>query len=281
MDENLIIVNRGKLEKSKNLISKQGVKKLHILSDFDKTLTKAFVWGKSVPSLISLLRDGDYLGQEYAEKAHQLYDKYHPIEINPNIPLFDKKKAMEEWWNTHFDLLIKSGLNKKHLRKMVETGGVEFREGFTQFSNFLKENKIPLVIMSSSGLGGDTIRMYLEKYNLISDNVYIISNCYQWDESENAVSIEKPIIHNLNKEETMVKNFPFFKNIKNRKNVILLGDSLQDIAMIEDFDYENLIKIGFLNEEIEENLEEYKKVYDVLILNDGSMSYLNELVKSF
>jgi ATP-dependent Clp protease adapter protein ClpS len=49
--------------------------------------------------------------------------------------------------------------------------------------------------------------------------------------------------------------------------------------MIKGFDFENLIKIGFLNEKVKENLEEYKKVYDVLITNDSSMEFVNELLK--
>ena len=77
----------------------------------------------------------------------------------------------------------------------------------------------------------------------------------------------------------VLKDFPFFKVIKNRKNVLLLGDSLDDTKMITGFDYNALIKIGFLNENIEENLEHYKKVYDVVILNDGDMNFINDLLK--
>jgi 5'-nucleotidase len=77
----------------------------------------------------------------------------------------------------------------------------------------------------------------------------------------------------------MLKKFPFYKKIKGRKNVILLGDNLEDAGMIKGFDFENLIKIGFLNEKVKENLKEYKKVYDVLITNDSSMEFVNELLK--
>jgi hypothetical protein len=58
-----------------------------------------------------------------------------------------------------------------------------------------------------------------------------------------------------------------------------MGDNLEDVEMIKGFDFENLIKIGFLNEKIKENLKEYKKVYDVLITNDSSMKFVNELLK--
>jgi hypothetical protein len=54
MMENIVIPQPEKLENLKKSISKDGAKKLHILSDFDRTLTTAFVDGKSIPSLISI-----------------------------------------------------------------------------------------------------------------------------------------------------------------------------------------------------------------------------------
>ncbi len=91
--ENIIISNSEYLDKIKKTMAKAGPIKLHVLVDFDKTITTAFVDGKFVPSLISILRDGNYLTPNYAKKANALYTKYHPIEIDPNIPLEEKKKA--------------------------------------------------------------------------------------------------------------------------------------------------------------------------------------------
>jgi 5'-nucleotidase len=279
MLENIVISNPGKLEESKKLISEAGVNKLHIVTDFDRTLTTAFVDGKSIPSLISVLRDGNYLTPDYAPKANRLYAKYHPIEIDPKIPFEEKKKAMYEWWATHFDLLIKSGLNKRDLKRVVESQKVKLRDGFGDFIVFLKTHNIPLVIISSSGLGGDTISMYLEKEGKLYNNVHIISNSYEWDENDNAIAIRQPIIHMLNKDKTVIQNLPVFNVIKNRKNILLLGDSLDDIGMIKGFDYNNLIKIGFLNENIEENLEHYKYNFDIIILNGYTMDYINVLLR--
>jgi len=279
MEENIVISNPEELEKSKKSISEDGAEKLHVLADFDRTLTTAFVDGKSVPSLISILRDGNYLTPDYSQKANELYAKYHLIEIDSKIPPEQKKKAMHEWWTTHFDLLIQSGLNKKDLERVVETGKVKLREGFADFIDFLKTCDIPLVIMSSSGLGGDAISMYLEREGKLYDNIYIISNSYEWDKNGNAIAIKQPIIHLMNKDETAVQDFPVFDVIKNRKNVLLLGDNLEDVGMVKGFDCNNLIKIGFLNENFEENLEQYKRNFDVVILNDSSLNYVNELLK--
>lgn len=279
MLKNVIIPNPEKLENTERAILKAGAGKIYVLADFDRTLTKAFVDGKSTPSLASVLRDENYLAPGYSQKAKELFAKYHSIEIDPVMSMEEKKKAMRKWWTAHFDLLIKSGLNKKDLESVVESGKIKLREGVLEMLDFLKEHKIPLVILSASGLGGDIIAMFLKKKGRLYDNIYIISNSYKWDNAGRAVGIKKPIIHCMNKDETMIQDFPVFRVIKERKNVLLLGDSLGDVGMVTGFDYDNLIKVGFLNNGEEKALEEYKRNYDVLILNDGSMDYVNKFLK--
>ena len=277
--ENIIISDPERLKRLKLAISKGGAEKLHILADFDRTLTTAFVDGKGVHSLVSILYNENYLSPDYRKKAQALHQKYYPIEIDPKISKEKKKKAMIEWWTKHFALLIKSGLNKNDLKDIIDSDRVRLRQGCAELIDFLKRRNIPLVIMSASGVGIDPIAMFLEKEEKMYDNIHIISNYYEWDENGNAVGVKEPIIHSLNKDETAIQNFPAFEEVKSRKNVILLGDILEDIGMVEGFDYDNLIKIGFLNEKIEESLEGYKRKYDVVILNDSSMDYVNQLLK--
>lgn len=279
MIRNIIIPNPEKLEKIKQTMAKDGVENLYILADFDKTLTKAFVDGKSIVSLISILRDGNYLTPDYAAKAHALYNKYHAIEIDPNVPFEEKERKMHEWWSVHYDLLIKSGLNKQDIKKAIDSGKVKLREGFGEFAEILHSKNIPLVILSAGGMGAEAIRMYLEKEKKFYDNIYIVSNAFEWGKVGNAIRVKQPIIHTLNKSGIAVRNFPFYQKIKNRKNILLLGDSLEDADMVAGFDFENLIKIGFLNENIEENLEKYKEKFDVVVLNDSAMDYANEILK--
>jgi len=276
--ENIIISNPKELEKTIKRISKAGKEKLHVVSDFDRTLTKAFADGERVTSVINFLMYENYLTEEYSREAKKLLDKYHPIETNPAIPLNEKKKAMLEWWEKHFKLLIKSKLNKKHLEKVLSSDKIQLRKGAEKFLEKLKICRIPLVIISSNGLGGDVIEIMLSKTGKMYDNIHLVSNKYNWDKNGYAVSIQKPIIHSMNKDETEIKKFPFYDAIKNRKNIILFGDSIEDMGMVNGFDYDNLIKIGFMNFE-ENKLDDYKKVYDVIILNDGSFDYVNELLE--
>ncbi|MBU1160659.1 MAG: hypothetical protein V1768_03095 [Patescibacteria group bacterium] len=274
----IIISNQKELDKKKRAICADGIEKLHFLSDFDRTLTQAFIDNERIPSAISILRNGNYLTPDYAEKAHALFNYYYPIEINVNISLEEKRKAMRKWWAEHFELIIKSGLNKKDLEKISKSKKIKLRKGAKKLINSLNSHNIPLIIMSSCGIGNEFISMYLKEHGILHNNIHIISNAYEWDENGKAIAVKQPIIHGGNKNEVVIKNFAVFELIKNRKNVLLLGDSLGDTEMINGFDYDNLIKIGFLNENVKENLEEYKKNYDVVILNDGSMEYVNDLL---
>lgn len=257
---------------------RDGLEKIHVLSDFDKTLTYAFVDGESIPSIISLLRDGNHLSKEYAQKAHALYNKYQPIEADPNISFAGKKKAMKEWWETHFDLLIESKLRYSDIEDIVKSEKLRLRAGVLEFLDFLNDKSIPLIILSSSGCG-EAIKLILKKYGRDYPNILYIVNQFIWNDSGRAVGIQRPIIHSLNKDETVLKDFPeIFEKVKDRKNVLLLGDSLGDVDMVSGFNYDSLLKIGFFNYKDSQQKDQFMEKYDVVIENDGDFSLINQFL---
>lgn len=276
--QNIIITNQEKLEQTKAEMKKSGFENLYFLAGFDRTLTKTIINGQKIRSLMSILRESDILPKEYNQKAQEFFKYYHPLESDSSITREEKKKLMEEWWDKMFNLMIDFGFSKNHLQKIIDTGLVQFREGALELFSILNKNNIPLVVMSASGVG-DAVKLVFEKAGQIFDNVHIISNAFEWNEQGLAIKPKLPVIHSLNKDEISVKNFPeIYQEVKNRKNIIMLGDNPEDIAMAEGFEYENLIKIGFLNENIEENLETYKEAFDVVILNDGNFEFINKLL---
>jgi len=274
-----IIPNPKNLEKLKSQIKTKGYQSLHILSDFDRTLTYGEINGVKTPSIISLLRDGNHLTEDYAKKAHALFDKYHSIEIDPSIPLQEKKKAMQEWWETHNKLLIESGLSKSDLEDIVKNGHVKFREGVPEFLDFLHQHNIPLIIFSASGCG-DAIQMFFKNIGKDYSNIYYVTNHFNWDENGRAISPKGLIIHCMNKNETTLREIPeVYSAIQNRKNVLLLGDSTGDLGMIEGFEYETLLKVGFLNFDYDKLREEYKRNFDIVLEGDGNFNQVNDLVR--
>ena len=275
--ENITFSNLKEIEKVKTKISKDGLKKFHVISDFDRTLTREFVNNKRIPSIISILREERHLTRDYPEKAKALFDKYHPIERDPKKSVEEKKKVMHKRRTEHFELLIKSGLNRNDIKKVVESDKIQLREGALEFFDILNEHKIPLIIFSSSGIG-DAILPLIRKYGKLYKNIHVISNFFEWDKNGKAIKIKQPIIHSMNKDEHSIKNHSVFNLIKDKKNVLLLGDHLGDLGMVNGFNCKNLIKIGFFNDEVKDNIKIYEKNFDVVISNDSSMEYVNQLL---
>ena len=275
----IIILNPENLEKIKFQIKQGSYQNLHILSDFDGTLTYGKINGVKTPSIISLLRDGNHLTKDYAKKAQAFFNKYHPIEIDPTVSLKEKKKIMQEWWETHNKLLIESGLVKSDLEDIVKNGHMRFRKGVQKFLDFLYQHNIPLVILSASGCG-EAIQMFFQKVGKDYPNIFYLTNKFNWDKNGKAISVKMPIIHSVNKDETLLKEIPeIYSVIKNRKNVILLGNNINDLGMIEGFKYKNLLKIGFLNFSNNELRDEYKKNFDVVLEGDTDFNYVNDLIQ--
>ena len=275
----VVIVNEQDLKSKIKAFKDGGKNKLHVLSDFDGTLTKVYVNGKKVPSIISILRDEDYLVEGYADKAKVLFAKYHPMEISHDLTLNEKRNAMGNWWTEHNELLIDSKLNLNDVKKAIKSDNLQFREGSLDFMKSLNEYGIPLVILSSAGLGQESISLLLERDNAKYDNVNIVSNQFEWNGEGYAVDYKKPVITVFAKKEVTLQGLSIFYELEKRKNVVLLGNSLGDSEMIDGFEYDHLISIGFLDSDEEKDMEAFKKVYDVVITNDGDFTYINSLLK--
>lgn len=277
---NVIISHPEEVEKIKAQIKGAGFQNLHILSDFDRTLTYGAVDGVKTLSIISMLRDGDHLTEDYAQKAHALFDKYHPAEVDPHLSLQEKKKAMQEWWEDHNKLLVESGLSYSDLEDIVQNGHVKFRDGVPEFLDLLHTYNIPLVIFSASGCG-DAVRMFFKKIDKDYPNIFYVTNQFNWDVQGRALSTKGPLIHTFNKDETILEETPeIYKAVHERKNIILLGDSIGDVGMVEGFAYDALLKIGFLNSDAALLQKEYEKHFDIILEGDGDFSYVNTLVQS-
>ena len=168
--------------------------------------------------------------------------------------------------------MIKSGINKEVFIDIAKKKLVLPRKGLREFINLLKKNEIPLLIFSA-GLG-DIIREFLIKKKCFNKKIKIIANFFKFEENGKVNGYESDVVHIFNKKEVEhQENFP------NRNNIILLGDNLGDLGMVEGIDYEEIIKIGFLNEKIEEQKEEYLKNFDLIILNDGTLKEVNKILK--
>jgi 5'-nucleotidase len=277
--DKIIIPNPEKLQEKIERFRADGAGDIHVRSNFDGSLTLTYLDGKKLPSIISRLRQGGgYISEDYAVKSQELADYYRPIEYDNSITLEEKRAKMLEWWTRHYELLKEMGMSRQVLDKLTENERGNFRQGVDTFLATLRDHKIPMVIFSSSGIG-NTISMFLKKEGFLHDNISILSNELLFDEDGKMTGVKEPIIHSYNKNEISIMKVSNYDDIKNRKDVIIIGDTLGDISMTEGFKYDEIIRIGFLSEDVEKHLEDYKKAYDIVILDDSNMDYVNELMQ--
>jgi len=271
------IKDKVALQQKIDQLKKAGASGLHVITDFDKTITKAFPEGKAFRSVIAILRDEKYLTPDYAARAEKLYETYRPYEIDPQLSEEEKAVKMLEWWSTHEELLIECGINKEVIADVISKKLIISREGAHTFFDTLAKYKIPLLIFSA-GLG-DFIEAHLQAEGERTENIHVISNFFTFDEQGKAIGYQKRIIHSFNKNEVELRNTPYYQNVKERKHVLLLGDSLGDLHMTKGLEHECILRIGFLNKDEEHYLEKYIDLFDIVILNDGTLEPVNDVLQ--
>ncbi|MEK6958592.1 MAG: haloacid dehalogenase-like hydrolase, partial [archaeon] len=270
--ERIVISNPKKFEEKKSALIRGGAKSLHIIADFDRTLTKEFNGKNRINTVIAQLREGNYLAPGYAAKSYALHGKYYPIEKDSKLPYEEKKEKMQEWWGTHIKMIAESGMNRKVMLDIIKKKKITLRNGALKFFDELNSKKVPTLILSAAL--GDFIEEILKSEGRLYKNIHVISNFFEFDRKGNVKGYKGKIVHALNKSEAEIEKTPYMKKVLKRKNIILLGDSTDDLDMIKGIDYENALKIGFLNGEVEKNLKDYKKAFDVIICNDASMDFV-------
>ena len=135
------------------LLLQGGLSSLHVISDFDMTLTKYWVDGKRSISSHGILERYSKMPPDFKSKTAQLYAHYYPIEIDHSLPFSEKRLAMEEWWSQAHELIIQLGLTRSDLSLMIKENSVTFRPGFDAFVNQCDSLKVPLLIFSA-GIAG-------------------------------------------------------------------------------------------------------------------------------
>jgi hypothetical protein len=58
-----------------------------------------------------------------------------------------------------------------------------------------------------------------------------------------------------------------------------MGDSIGDLKMVGQIPYSEIIKIGFLGENIDSQLDEFKKNFDVVLIGDCSLEFVTNLLE--
>jgi len=275
---NVEIKDFEKVENKLLKIIKDGKDKVHLISDFDMTITKYWLNGKRSPSSHDILTRSSKVSENYRKRCDELKAKYYPIEISPELTNEEKLPYMIEWWENADQAILDEKIHKDTISDMVRETPVLYRPGIKDVLHSCKEKKIPFLVFSAGVQ--NVIQETLIQSNLFSDNMNVVSNKMAFNEETGICDrFVGPLFHVFNKDKFGLEGTPYEKLLENRSNVIICGDSLGDIKMADGVKHETCLSIGFLNLNKEKMLDKYKDTFDIVITDDGSFDLVNELLR--
>lgn len=273
----VLMKDRQRVEKILQSMVKAGSNTVQVISDFDMTLTRFAYNGKRCPTCHNILDNSKLISDECREKLTELLNKYYPIEIDSSRSIEEKLPLMVEWWTRAHELLVQQKIRKDLLEVVVQESDAMLREGYQLFFDHLHEHSIPLLIFSA-GIG-DILEEVIRQAGVFHPNVKVFSNYMDFDESGVLKAFKGELIHIYNKREGALLNTGHFQELRTRPNVLLLGDSLGDLTMADGVqDMENILKIGFLNDKVEERKPSYLDSYDIVLVKDETLEVPNAIL---
>jgi len=251
-----------------------GLMNLMAIVDFDFTLSRFTLNGEKCWTTHSVLEDAMKGHDVYYQKSLELKAKYTPIEYCPIMSIEEKIPYMIEWWDGSHELTVKSQFRESELEKYCAGANVHLRDGANELVRLLDENSVPVLVFSA-GVQDIIERFLRREMSSIPSSVHVISNKMEFSEEGICTGFRRPLIHTFNKNSSVIsKGEPFFDKITHRtsNNVLLLGDSLGDTHMDIGLEKEGVVlRIGFLNFNVEQLLNKYLEAYDLVIIDGESM----------
>ncbi|MFA7310153.1 MAG: haloacid dehalogenase-like hydrolase [Candidatus Paceibacterota bacterium] len=260
----------GKVERLREL----GMGSLHIVADFDRTLTSSTRADGGVNTSLSTL--WLFMPEEYGRRAKELFDTYRPIEVDLHMDAATKTKHMETWVRAWQQNCIELGFSRDVVKKIAQSGLLLPRPGMDTFMRLARKHEVPVLIFSA-GLG-DLIAEYLKFHGVHSNNVHIISNFAKFGESGRCVGWDKDIVTSMTKNESHAHHEAWAGKVLKRPNVLLLGDHEGDVHMVDGEKHGVVLSVGYLNGE-QGHLDRHKEIFDAVVTGDVGLDFPTSILK--
>ncbi|XP_007535544.1 7-methylguanosine phosphate-specific 5'-nucleotidase [Erinaceus europaeus] len=278
MKATVLMRRPGRVQEIVGALRRGGADRLQVISDFDMTLSRFAYNGKRCPSSHNILDNSKIISEECRKELQALLHHYYPIEIDPQRSIKEKLPHMVEWWTKAHNLLCQQKIQKFQIAQMVRESSVMLREGYKAFFNTLYQNNIPLFIFSAGV--GDVLEEIIRQMKVFHSNIHIVSNYMDFDEDGILQGFKGQLIHTYNKNSSVCENSGYFQQLQGKTNILLLGDSMGDLTMADGVpNVENILRVGFLNDKVEERRERYMDSYDIVLEKDETLDVVNGLLQ--
>uniref|UniRef100_A0A4W6CM26 5'-nucleotidase n=1 Tax=Lates calcarifer TaxID=8187 RepID=A0A4W6CM26_LATCA len=272
----VLMRERSRVEETIHAMQRAGAGSLQVISDFDMTLTRFAHNGKRVPTTHNILDNRLLINEDCTRKVN-LLNTYYPIEIDASRSAEEKLPLMVEWWTKVHELLIEQKIRRDMLAHAVKESSAMLRDGYKVFFECLAEHQVPLLIFSAGV--GDVLEEVIRQNHVFHPNIHIISNYMDFDQTGVLQAFKGQLIHTFNKREGALSHAAGLRELQGRPNVVLMGDSLGDLTMADGVsEPQNVLTIGFLNDQVEERKESYINSFDVVLVKDETLDVPNCLL---
>eukprot|EP00929_Paragymnodinium_shiwhaense_P061740 TRINITY_DN30862_c0_g2_i1.p2 TRINITY_DN30862_c0_g2~~TRINITY_DN30862_c0_g2_i1.p2 ORF type:complete len:298 (+),score=57.54 TRINITY_DN30862_c0_g2_i1:198-1091(+) len=247
--------------------------KLVVIADFDRTITRCFLPdGGRGSSAHGVLSAAKVFSDKFNTREKQLFDKYYPIEIDATMPIEEKIPIMSEWYGTVHGLVVEEDITRERLQEAVAScKTIQLRDGAVSFLQECQKADPPIpVLIMSAGLA-DVIEIFLSRQlpGGLAPTTHVVSNRMNFDETGKVCSFSEPLLHMFNKSARVLPE-ESRKLVDGKTACLLLGDGVGDATMADGLDLK-LLRVGFLNEKVEDRLPQFLDVFDLVIPNDGAV----------
>lgn len=266
-----MILNHNKTELKQKLqkMVKDGLGSFKIIADFDQTLSKKYVDSKKAHDTFDVFTSSEKVSEDAKDQIKESAENYEK-EV-PNMSEDEKIKALERNIGGNWEEIAKQNLDKDQINQITKDSRMEFREGIGELIDVTRSNNFSFIV-ASAGVG-DVIReafeTSLKERGYTKEDIEpfkIISNMGEY-KNDKLKSFKGETIHPANKEdhittsESMICKQSQNQETPPRKNILLMGDVIDDLRMVENIENDTCIKLGYFNDspdDNEEKLEDFK-----------------------
>lgn len=218
--EGFILQDEASVGAKINNFQSQGADALHVLLDFDRTITVGQTGEDDATTWKVLFR---HLPSEAQEKYQAYYSQYRPLEVSGVMTEEDART----WASSILDLFVEYKVNLNLVEKDF-MNVVGLRPGFKELVTLCDRHNIPLVVLSA-GIR-NVIDLLFSLHNLKSS----VTLSTELDADENGIVTgwdRNSLVHVFNKRES--GHAELMRIRQQRPFCVLVGDSMLDADMVE------------------------------------------------
>jgi phosphoserine phosphatase len=218
--EGFAVQDEASVETKVNDFQERGADSLHVLLDFDRTITVGQSGEDDATTWQVLFR---HLPPEAQEKYQAYYSQYRPLEVSGAMTEEDART----WTSSILDLFVEYKVNLNLVEKDF-MNVVGLRPGFEELVTLCERHSVPLIVFSA-GIR-NVIDLLFSLHNLKSS--VTLSTELDVDESGLIIGWDRSsLVHVFNKRES---GHAELKRIRQQRPLcVLVGDSILDADMVE------------------------------------------------